>query len=71
MEVVCVYNKGVLKPLKKLKMREGRRVRVNVGSDKEEVIRKYSGLIKLDKKINIKNIIDLSDESTQTLLYPS
>jgi len=63
MEVVCVYNKGVLKPLKKLKMREGRRVRVNVGSDKEEVIRKYSGLIKLDKKINIKNIIDLSDEA--------
>ena len=52
-----------MKPLKKLKMKEGRRVRVNVSSNKEEVIRKYSSLIKLDRKVGLKDIIDLSDEA--------
>gem|GEM_PF-5870748 len=43
MEVVCIYEKGVLKPLRKLKMREKERVRVEI---RDSVVKETKGVLK-------------------------
>ncbi|MEA1924415.1 MAG: antitoxin AF2212-like protein [Candidatus Altiarchaeota archaeon] len=59
MEVVCVYRKGVLKPLKKLKMREGKRVRMEL---KESVVESTFGLLKAEGRDVEKAIEEVENE---------
>jgi len=69
MEVECVYENGVLKPLKPVKLKEGEKVRISIkfrgGKRRKEVkdiLKKYAGIIKLKKKVRLKDILDLGDD---------
>ena len=60
MEIECIYEKGVLKPLKKIKLREGEKVRVSIKPD----ILKYAGIFKnIDKKEVEKIIKEIESRS--------
>lgn len=60
MEVECVYEKGVLKPLKKIKMKEKERIRIMVLEDKKSVIKEAFGLLK--GKDTLKSLNELEDD---------
>ena len=45
MDVVCVYRKGVLKPLRKVKLREGERVEIRI-EEKPKALNKFFGIFK-------------------------
>ena len=57
-EVEAVYEKGVLKPLERLDLREGERVKVEIKRHgRERVLERYVGRIKLDREVKLRDII--------------
>ena len=57
-EVEVVYEGGVLKPLEKLDLREGERVKVEIKRhERERVLERYEGRIKLDREVKLRDII--------------
>ncbi|RLI90398.1 MAG: antitoxin [Candidatus Altiarchaeales archaeon] len=46
MEVECVYEKGLIKPLKKVKLKEGEKIKVKVIEDLDDILNRYSSLLK-------------------------
>jgi len=62
MEVECVYENGVLRPLGKLDLKEGEKVRVEIKEIRKKILRKYIGIVKLDREVKISEILKLGDE---------
>ena len=57
-EVEAVYEKGVLKPLERLDLREGERVKVEIKRHEgERVLERYVGRIKLDRDVKLRDIL--------------
>ena len=57
-EIEAVYEKGVLKPLERLDLREGERVRVEIKRhERERVLERYVGRIKLNREVKLRDII--------------
>ncbi|MCW3131343.1 MAG: antitoxin family protein [Candidatus Methanospirare jalkutatii] len=57
-EVEAVYEKGVLKPLERLDLREGERVKVEIKRhERERILERYEGRIKLDREMKLRDII--------------
>ncbi len=62
-EVDAVYEKGVLKPLERLDLREGERVKVEIKRhERERVLERYVGRIKLDREVKLRDILDIGNE---------
>ncbi|MCU4140774.1 MAG: putative DNA-binding protein [Methanophagales archaeon] len=56
-EIEAVYEKGVLKPLERLDLREGERVKVEIKRhERERVLERYVGRIKLDREVKLRDI---------------
>ncbi len=62
MEIVveAVYEKGILKPLKKLDLREGEKVRIKIERDLDKILEEYCGII--ESKITLEDIEKLRGE---------
>ena len=57
-EIEAVYEKGVLKPLERLDLREGKRVKVEIKRhERERVLERYVGRIKLDRDVKLRDIL--------------
>jgi len=57
-EIEAVYEKGVLKPLERLDLREGERVKVEIKRhERERVLERYVGRIKLDRDVKLRDIL--------------
>ena len=57
-EIEAVYEKGVLKPLERLDLREGERVKVEIQRhERERVLKRYVGRIKLDRDVKLRDIL--------------
>ena len=57
-EIEAVYENGVLKPLERLDLREGERVKVEIKRhERERVLERYVGRIKLDREVKLRDII--------------
>ena len=62
-EVDAVYEKGVLKPLERLDLREGERVKVEIKRhERKRVLERYVGRIKLDREVKLRDILDIGNE---------
>jgi len=62
-EIEAVYEKGVLKPLERLDLREGERVKVEIKRhEKGRVLERYVGRIKLDREVKLRDILDIGNE---------
>ncbi|MCD6387625.1 MAG: antitoxin family protein [Methanophagales archaeon] len=65
-EVEAVYEKGVLKPLERLDLREGERVKVEIKRhERERVLERYEGRIKLDRDVKLRDILNIGNEVWQ------
>jgi len=65
-EIEAVYEKGVLKPLERLDLREGERVKVEIKRhERERVLERYVGRIKLDREVKLRDILDIGNEVWQ------
>ena len=54
----AVYEKGVSKPLERLDLREGERVKVEIKRhERERVLERYEGRIKLDREVKLRDIL--------------
>ena len=57
-EVEAMYENGVLKPLERLDLREGERVKVEIKRhERERVLERYVGRIKLDREVKWRDIL--------------
>jgi len=59
MDVVCVYRKGVLKPLRKLKMKEGKKIHVRIEDMDAKIEKVFKKLKKFPKREIPDNIEEL------------
>jgi len=65
-EIEAVYENGVLKPLERLDLREGERVKVEIKRhERERVLERYVGRIKLDREVKLRDILDIGNEVWQ------
>ena len=65
-EIEAVYEHGVLKPLERLDLREGERVKVEIKRyERERVLERYVGRIKLDRDVKLRDILDIGNEVWQ------
>jgi len=59
-EVEAVYENGVLKPLERLDLREGERVKLEIKRhERKRVLERYVGRIKLDREVKLRDILDI------------
>lgn len=57
--IECIYEGGILRPLDKVDLKEGERVKVLLKDDREEILDKYAGVVKLDRKVTLNEILKL------------
>ena len=61
----CIYEGGVLRPMVKVDLEEGKKVRLFLRDEKEEVLDKYAGVVKLGRKVELKEILALGEDRWQ------
>jgi len=61
--IEVIYEKGVLKPLKKLPFKDGEKLIVEIRKrDKKKLLDELEGSIRLKKKIKLEEILQLEDD---------
>ncbi len=58
--IEAIYENGVFKPLEKVDLKEGERVKIRVEKDKREILAKYRGLL---GKSSVKELQELEWEA--------
>ncbi len=61
----CIYENGVFKPTGSVHLKEGARAKVILKDERDEILDKYAGAIKLDRVVKTKEILELEDEACQ------
>ena len=61
----CIYEGGVLRPLVKVDLEEGKKVRLLLRDEREEILDKYAGIVKLGRKVELKEILALWEDRGQ------
>ena len=59
----CIYENGVFKPLKKVPIKEGQKVRMLLKEDRMKGLDKYIGMIKLKKPLTLGEFLDLDEDT--------
>ena len=59
----CVYEEGVFKPLNKISLRDGEKVRILLKENRMKALEKYVGVIKLKQPLTLEDILELEDEA--------
>ena len=63
--IECIYEEGVFKPLNKISLKDGEKVRMLLKEDRMKALEKYVGIIKLKQPLTLEEILDLEDEAYQ------
>jgi len=58
----CIYEGGIFRPLVKVDLEEGKRVKILLKDEREEILDKYAGIIKLDRPVSLREILELGEE---------
>ena len=62
--IEVVYEGGVFKPLEKVDLEEGERMKVKI-EERRGILEKYAGFIKLNRSVKLKEILELEDDAWQ------
>jgi len=54
--IEVVYEKGVFKPLEKVELKEGERMKVRI-EERRGILEKYAGFIKLNRSVKLREIL--------------
>ena len=60
--IEVVYEKGVFKPLEKVDLEEGERMKIEI-RERRGILEKYAGFIKPNRSVKLKEILELEDEA--------
>lgn len=63
--IECIYERGIFRPLVKVDLGEGKRVKVLLKDNREEILDKYAGVVKLGRKVSLKEILELGEDRWQ------
>jgi len=61
----CIYEGGVLRPLVKVDLEEGKKVRLFLRDEREEILDKYAGIVKLGRTVKLQEILTLGEDRWQ------
>ena len=62
--IEVVYEGGVFKPLEKVHLEEGERMKVKI-EERRGILENYAGFIKLNRSVKLKEILELEDDAWQ------
>ncbi len=60
--IECIYEDGIFRPLVEVDLEEGTRVKVLLNDEREEILDKYAGVVKLGRIVKLKEIMDLGED---------
>lgn len=63
--IPCIYKDGVFKPTESVHLKEGAKAKVILKDERDDILDKYAGAIKLNRVVSTKEIIELEDEACQ------
>ena len=63
--IECIYEGGILRPLVKVDLEEGKKVRLFLRDEREEILDKYAGIVKLGRTVKLKEILTLGEDRWQ------
>ncbi|NPV62346.1 MAG: antitoxin family protein [Methanotrichaceae archaeon] len=61
----CIFKNGVFKPIENVHLQEGAKAKVILKDERNEILDKYAGAIKLNRVVTTKEILELEDEACQ------
>ena len=63
--IECIYEGGILRPLVKVDLEEGKKVKLLLRDEREEILDKYAGIVKLGRTVKLQEILMLGEERWQ------
>jgi predicted DNA-binding antitoxin AbrB/MazE fold protein len=63
--IECIYEGGVLRPLVKVDLEEGKKVQLFLRDERDEILDKYAGIVKLGRKVELSEILALGEDRWQ------
>lgn len=63
--IECIYEGGILRPLVKVDLEEGKKVRLLLRDEREEILDKYAGIVKLGRSVKLEEILALGEDRWQ------
>lgn len=63
--IECIYEGGILRPLVKIDLEEGKKVRLLLRDERDEVLDKYAGIAKLGRTVTLQEILTLGEDRWQ------
>lgn len=59
--IECIYEGGILRPLDKVDLKEGKKVKLLLRDEREDVLDRHAGSVKLGRTVRLKEILDLGE----------
>ncbi len=63
--IECIYEGGILRPLDKVDLKEGKKVKLLLKDEREDVLDKYAGSVKPGRMVRLKEILELGQDRGQ------
>ena len=60
--IECIYERGILRPLDKVDLKEGKKVKLLLKDERDDVLNKYAGSVKLGRTVRLKEILELGED---------
>lgn len=60
--IECIYEGGILRPLDKVDLKEGKKVKLLLKDERDDVLDKYAGSVKLGRTVRLKEILELGED---------
>lgn len=59
----CIYENGVFKPIGRVELKNEEKAKIILKEDREDILDKYAGAIKLNRIVKTKEILEREDEA--------
>ncbi len=63
--IECIYEGGILRPLDKVDLKEGKKVRLLLKDERDDVLDRYAGSVKLGRTVRLEEILELGEDRWQ------
>ncbi|KCZ70977.1 hypothetical protein ANME2D_03006 [Candidatus Methanoperedens nitroreducens] len=61
--IECIYENGMFKPLEKVELKGGKKVKILLREDREDILDKYAGIVKIGRFARIEDILESEGET--------
>ncbi|MBN1323240.1 MAG: antitoxin family protein [Methanotrichaceae archaeon] len=64
-KIDCIYEGGIFRPLVKVDLEEGTIVKMTLKEERDEILERYAGSVKLDRVVSLEEILKLGEDRWQ------